>query len=196
MHLFELLEKFSSVDCTINFSSQQHIFHFNSNCPKYHVQRRLCPNKYYLRCTGSFILKEQTIKQRCNSKLNLKINNFFDNRTISKPNICRFFSYKLSLQPPQGFFMKELDISDPTTANLNKLFRRICLLHINNNFDKIGGVRKIVEVDETRFGPGVGSAGAESGYWVVGCSCRETKMTFTEIIENRFRKQLFTFIHK
>ena len=88
-----------------------------------------------------------------------------------------------------------LGLAQGTIVDYYNFFREVCFSDLLKKKEKIGGVGKTVEIDESMFGKRKFNKGKRvKGTWVVGGIEREGNGCFLRIVENRDKKTLIELI--
>jgi transposase-like protein len=94
----------------------------------------------------------------------------------------------------------ECSVSEVTAVHVFQLFRNVCGYVVKvQNFQKIGGDGKKVEVDETHVAVRKYHRGRElvsEHYWVVGGTCRESKKVFMTPVLDRTRQTIYQVLEE
>ena len=108
---------------------------------------------------GVFIeLKQETvvkkkIKVQCRKYMSQLKGTWFERHRVPFTVICRFVAYWALLKPPQHETLScELRLSDHTVVDWSNYLREVCIEVISQQSEKIGGVGKVVEIDEAKIG--------------------------------------------
>ncbi|XP_066253403.1 uncharacterized protein [Euwallacea similis] len=115
---------------------------------------------------------------------------------LSLENIMYFTVLWLRLGfPRQRFIMKELKCNSNTVVKWSSYCREVYIQWVLKNSEKIGGVGKIVEIDEAKFGKRKFNRGRRiQGKWIFGGFERDTKRVFLVPVENRTSQTLLQII--
>ena len=92
--------------------------------------------------------------------------------------------------------VKQLTTSMETVTDYKRYCRDVCFnVVLDESSDKIGGVGKTVEIDESKFGKMKYHKGRKiEGQWVFGGICREDKTMFLYTVEKRDKSHLIPII--
>lgn len=153
-------------------------------CPSCLKMIKINYNTFKFRCNKTYHDIDGNVK-RCYTTKTCTVNSFFHKSKVDLKNWGRFLTYKIFLKPKQSFLVKHLKLSTKTIVKMNNAFRLICLIDYERNFQPMGGIGSVVEVDESRFGPGDSSKRSKKGFWVLGGLERNTKRKFAIIVNNR-----------
>lgn len=171
------------------------IFKDNLECPVCYNPIKLSIIALQFRCNHRYCDELGQIA-KCHYKQNIAKNTIFENSKVDLQTWCRFFVYKIFLKPKQSFIVKHLKLTPRTVVEMNDIFRIICPINYEKNFKPLGGPNNIVEIDESRFGPGDSSVRAEQGFWVLGGVDRDTKNKFAVAVEDRTSEILLNQIKR
>ena len=99
---------------------------------------------------------------------------------------------------PNDHISRELKIGSEHTLVDWKIFaREVCLEILQEDNCKIGGIGKVVEIDESKFGKRKYQRGKRvDGIWVSGGIERDSKQCFFECVEDRSAETLVALIQK
>lgn len=87
---------------------------------------------------------------------------------------------------PSSVIVRETGLSRPTVTKLINAFREMLVVWLLENSAKIGGIGRIVEVDESAFGKRKYNRGRlTKTRWVVGGIDRDSKKCFLKIVKKR-----------
>ena len=104
----------------------------------------------------------------CNVEIPVRRDSFFANSKLSLQEITKFI-YFWTLKYMQDIVHYEMGISAPTVIDFYNFCREVCTILIEDESEQIGGVGKIVEVDESKFGRRKYHKGRRvEGVWVFG----------------------------
>jgi ISXO2-like transposase domain len=91
--------------------------------------------------------------------------------------------------------MYELKLASECVCNWRSFFREVCMDMLLNEAGMIGGVGKIVEIDESKFGKRKYNRGRRvEGRWVLGGVERGSKKCFLRVVEQRDKDTLVGII--
>ena len=136
--------------------------------------------------------------RRCRSTSSIRTDTFFSG---SKLSLCQMLTimYSWSRGCKQAQTMVDSSTSKNTMVDWYNFCRDICIKALeSHDFPKIGGVGKIVEIDESKFGKRKYHRGAyREGQSVFGGVERgNVKKMFLVAVPNRSQKTLMTYILK
>lgn len=130
----------------------------------------------------------------CNKKISIRTGSWFEKHKLTLEKvllITYFWVYKAS----ESFVRHELDIASQTVVDWYNYSREVCTCILEKSSEKIGGVGKIVEIDESKFGKRKFHKGRRvDGVWVFGGIERETKRCFFTTVADRTRETLLEII--
>ena len=173
----------------ITYSQKQGLIANNYLCSKCNVDMTVAPietviDKYAWRC------------KKCRSRKSIRRGTWFSNSHLSLSSILQltfFWCDKLE----RRIIRRELEISEATLVDWYNLCREICVEIMLNHCDTIGGLGKIVDIDESKIGKRKCNRGrAVEGKWVYGGVERNSNRCFLEVIEDRSRETLVPLIQK
>ena len=120
----------------------------------------------------------------CGQRLGLRSGSWFSNTKIPFLKMLRFMYCWSEEMTSVKFCEKQLDISIATTVDWNSYMREVCVAVITNQEKKlIGGVGKIVEIDESLFSKRKNNLGRVlPQLWVFGGICHESKECFLVVV--------------
>lgn len=90
----------------------------------------------------------------------------------------------------QKYCMAEVKVAEHTSCDWYNFCREVCMTVFLNENERIGGIGKIVEVDESKFGRGK----PVKGEWVFGGVERGTNKCFFRVVEDRMKETLLSVI--
>lgn len=131
---------------------------------------------------------------QCKSKISVATNSIFEKEKLSSVKIILlmyFFvhDFKYSDIKRECMDMDDTKISSSTISKWFKLFRKCCSFHITVKHSaegKIGGLNKIVEVDETWISERKYNRGRKvNGRWILGMIERKSENFRLEVIQNK-----------
>lgn len=142
---------------------------------------------HIFRCTRSRTL--------CGKRYSMLHGSWFANSNMPiHEQIMMLYCYSLELRSGQIEAM--IGVKRNAAADWQSYFRDICTIYVSEVSDaKIGGVGRVVEIDETKIMKRKNHQGRmltaeEHGYWVFGGICRETKETFFSMVPDRSERTL------
>lgn len=153
--------------------------------------------KFYLRKDSSFssdLHSWRCSNKQCSKKISVRRSSWFhhSNLTLEK---CLLITYFWVYQVSEQFVKHELDIANQTIVDYYNFNREVCTVILEKNSEKIGGVGKTVEIDESKFGKRKFHKGRRvEGVWVFGGIERETKRCFFKCVEDRTKDTLLSII--
>ena len=119
---------------------------------------------------------------------------WFEKSRLSIRQIIKLTYYWVEAYP-QRIVLHEMRISSHTLVDWYNFSREVCTNIIMESEKKIGGIGKIVEIDESKFGKRKYNKGKRvDGQWVFGGVCRETKECFLYTVEDRSKETLLALI--
>lgn len=142
---------------------------------------------------------KKIIRKRCNFKQSLRTKTWLANANLSPERCCMFLAYFMLLNPPHvTFLMNELQIGTHTVSDWSNFIREVLEYWvIRNSPTKLGGIDKIVEIDEAKFGKRKYNRGRiVDGEWVFGGLERGSKEVFMELVPDRSANTLLQIIKR
>lgn len=155
-----------------------------------------------LKCNSQMYLSESDntdgYKWRCKvckTSKTVRTNSWFSNSHLSMHKILQL-TYMWTYHFEQKHVIRELEISAPTVVDWFNFCREICTeIVLNRSTEKIGGINKIVEIDEAKFGKRKYNRGKHvEGQWVFGGVERGTNKCFLIAVNNRSANTLIPII--
>lgn len=135
---------------------------------------------------------KKTVK--CDKRVTIKRNSFFDNSHLSFKQILIFVHEWLHFSEINKI-MLETRISSRSATNWNDFAKDVTIEFVFNGSKKIGGPGKIVEIDESKFGKRKYHRGhAVEGQWVFGGVDRESGDFFLVPVEKRDAETLIKLV--
>jgi len=106
--------------------------------------------------------------KKCNFKQSIRAHSFFSASHLSLHLIVKVV-YFWAHQYPQHIVIHETGISEKTIIDFYNFCREVCSVVLEKFSEPIGGVGKIVEIDESKFGKRKYNRGKRvNGVWVFG----------------------------
>ncbi|XP_066152494.1 uncharacterized protein [Euwallacea fornicatus] len=147
------------------------------------------------------LLVKYSYCKTCKNRLEININSllFTCGRKYKKSKKVKKCALKKMQKeerfPRQQFTMKELKCNSNTVVKWSSYCRELCIQWVLKNSEKIGGVGKIVEIDEAKFGKRKFNRGRRiQGKLISGGFERDTKRVFLVPVENRTSQTLLQII--
>jgi hypothetical protein len=145
----ELLQRLSCIEDSISFYKEHNLLNLDRKCPKCYTIHAMklerdknCIDNFVLRCSSRI----------CRKKLSIRNGSFFEGSKLSLSDNMKFIF--LWVHKVSGELLQlETNIkSQTTTVDYRQFCRDICVgfLHTKSK-EKIGGVGKVVEIDESKF---------------------------------------------
>lgn len=151
-------------------------------------------NSLFYTCSKTY--RRQNRIRKCKTKKNAKKGTWFSKAHLSLEDIVYFVVLWLRLPfPRQNFIMRELHCSSKTVVDWSSFCRELCVQWVVEHSDKIGGIGKIVEIDEAKFGRRKYNRGRSiEGQWVFGGIDRESRKVFFVPVPDRTAQTLLNVI--
>ena len=106
--------------------------------------------------------------KNCSKKVSIRHKSWFDNSKLELQQIL-FITYFWVNRCDQQFVLHELEISHTTLVDWYNFCREVCITILEKCSRKIGGVGRVVEIDESKFGKRKYHKGRRvDGVWVFG----------------------------
>ncbi len=165
------------------------------------------PNCKVPRCTGKYYKIEDRASckigwrfrcQVCGHKIIPTKDTWFKNIKLDYEQAL-FVAFCFVCEEPICRAILQIDVNKNTGTNWYGYVRKVAEVIISNEFEKIGGIGKIVECDETHICSRKFHRGRylRSGQvWVFGGICREDNSTFFVEVSDRTRETLMTAMQK
>ncbi|XP_036339366.1 uncharacterized protein LOC118748792 [Rhagoletis pomonella] len=165
-------------------------------CPEGHpLKLKQCAQSvdgYVWRCTTAIKGKKKNV--RCDVYISLRKDTFFAKSRLSIFKIVAF-AYLWVKNLTLDVIMEELSISNHTASDWSSFCREVVYDGMVVNKNKIGGLGKVVEIDESKFGRRKYHRGHRvEGQWVFGGVERETNRCFLVPVEKRDKETLLKII--
>lgn len=132
--------------------------------------------------------------KQCGKKVSIREGSWFEKHKLTLEQILciiYFWIYKVD----QEFVKHELGICNQTIVDWYNFCREVCDCILFEDSEKIGGIGKTVEIDESKFGKRKYHKGRRvDGQWVFGGIERESKKCFFAAVEDRTSKTLVKII--
>lgn len=135
--------------------------------------------------------------RKCNRKTSIREGSWFKGTHLSLSRVVKL-TYYWVYQLPSEHIARELRIgSEHTLVDWKNFAREVCLDILEKDSECIGGVGKVVEIDESKFGKRKYHRGKRvDGVWVFGGIERGSKKCFFEAVEDRSAQTLIPIIKK
>lgn len=134
-------------------------------------------------------------KNPCYCKLSIRHNSWFSRSKLSLSSLLKLTYYWVNKTP--NFRTKfELEVgSNHTIVDYYNFCREVCVEILTKNCERIGGVNKIVEIDESKFGKRKYHRGKRvDGVWVFGGIERDSGRCFFVKVNDRKADTLLPII--
>ncbi|XP_050066193.1 uncharacterized protein LOC126555295 [Aphis gossypii] len=159
---------------------------------------KLCPHGDYAdgfvwRCR-QWSTTNNRKKIRCDFKQSIRKDTFFNKSHLSIYQIV-MFSYLWTENVSLSFIRKQIEIAQQSAVDWASFHREVVFDGMILRHEKIGGVGKVVEIDESKFGRRKYYRGHRvEGVWVFGGVERITGKCFLVPVERRDKETLLTVI--
>ena len=152
-------------------------------------------NVYLTKKEGSFYWKCGA--RACRKTISITKGSFFERSKLDfKVILCLIFCWIYEL-PIKFILADKLVSTNKSIADWKNFCHDVCVDILISDNRQIGGRGHIVEIDESKFGKRKYNRGrAVDGCWVLGGIDRETKETFSEIVEDRSAETLLPILIK
>ncbi|KAL7635659.1 UNVERIFIED_CONTAM: hypothetical protein RMT77_013476 [Armadillidium vulgare] len=157
----------------------------DENLLQFLYNHRVLPKKKICReCENEMWLDENNFlfvcRNKCNSSVSQLKGTIFENSDLSLKIISRFVMLWSQIHPPCPVLLQhELGMSAATVDYWCNKLREVCLHFIMTNSEPIGGVGKIVEIDEAKIDYKIFDGEQEiKGGWIFGGIERQSRKTF------------------
>lgn len=159
---------------------------------------RTCKQSLTIVKNYTFICRKTTVikkkKVTCNFKRSALKNTWFSKSKLDIGKIL-YMNYQWCCSVHSKFIRHDTGVSKPTQIDWNNFCREVCVYHCAKTECKLGGVGKVVEIDEAKFGKRKYERGRIiKGQWVIGGVERETKKLFLVPVEKRDQGTLINII--
>lgn len=131
-------------------------------------------NRYIYRCARRISHRKQK-KATCNHQTNALHGTFFHNTHLPLRTVALLVGIYLSRSTSrQMYACRELGLCSKTVVDWFSFIREVIVHYVERNSQKIGGIGKVVEIDEAKFGRRKYNRGRLlKGRWVLGGIERE-----------------------
>ncbi|KFM72405.1 hypothetical protein X975_25370, partial [Stegodyphus mimosarum] len=130
----------------------------------------------------------------CGSQKSIRYGSWFCNSKLRMDEIF-FLTYEMLRGTKTGAIQEQYFLASNTLANWRQFINKTILDYIELSTEKIGGIEKIVEIDESKFGKRKYTRGhAVERQWVFGGVERESGKLFLVALHNRSEKTLLGII--
>ncbi|KYN50227.1 hypothetical protein ALC62_04155 [Cyphomyrmex costatus] len=169
-------------------------------CPRCNVYIQCNIEKsFIISCAGKYykqIRNKRRKRQTCTFKISIFNGTWFSQANLNIQKICRFIAYFMLLNSPRQLFLEqELSLATHTVVDWINFCRELLAQWLKDNDEQIGGLNKIVEIDEVKFGRSKYNRGRIiSGQWLFGGIERDTSRIFVVSVRNRTAETLTSII--
>lgn len=142
-------------------------------------------DEYVYKCTN----------RKCNKKVSVRKGSWFESSHMTLEQVLKF-TYMWVWRCEQQFIMRECRIgSFSTIVDWCHFSREVCATILETESGPIGGIGKIVEIDESKFGKRKYHRGRRvDGVWVFGGIERGSRKCFLVTVEDRSAATLIPII--
>ncbi|XP_030752315.1 uncharacterized protein LOC115879561 [Sitophilus oryzae] len=173
-----------------------------TECPTCHRQVEINRETLQFTCQRRYQVDRRV--RKCRSRQSGKRGTWFALSKLKLEDIlymtvltCVYMMWLKMSFPRQSFIMRELSCSAHTIVDWSSFCREICINWCTRTSVPLGGIGRIVEIDETKFGKRKYNRGRIiEGQWVFGGFERETKKVFLVPVENRTVATLLAVIRQ
>ena len=133
--------------------------------------------------------------RKCNKKVSVRKGSWLEGSHMSLEQIL-LFTYMWVWKFEQQIIMRECRIGSPNTVvDWCNFCREVCATVLEMKSEPIGGVGKVVEIDESKFGKRKYHRGRRvDGVWVFGGIERDSRRCFLVTVEDRSAATLIPLI--
>ena len=150
--------------------------------------------RFVWRCQRNVSVRKQA-KKKCNFSKSAFGGTWFEDSKLKVKENLLFCAFYLDKQFSYDYAQRELGFSSKTVCGWGSFIREVLEHYTINNCKKIGGIGKIVEIDEAKFGKRKYNKGKRvERQWVFGAICRETREFFAVPVERRDKHTLLAII--
>lgn len=167
--LFELVRE---RDIFLDFLKDTGLIKSQLNCLKCQGEMKLrgkstLSDGFVFVCKNS-ITAEGGKRKKCEAQKSVRYGSWFTNSKLTLDEIF-FLTYELLIGTKTNDIMSQYSFSSRTLADWRQFVNEIILEFVEASSEKIGGVGKIVEIDESKFGKRkYGRGHYVEGQWVFG----------------------------
>ncbi|KAK9873686.1 hypothetical protein WA026_023686 [Henosepilachna vigintioctopunctata] len=169
-------------------------------CPKCNKMCKYYPSKNLFQCTTTMMQvnnHKKRVRVSCGFSMSAYKNTFFEKSKLSVTQICHFVVLWLCSGFRQIDYEDEMGWSSHTVVDWSNFCREVCLSTVIKSSEKLGGVGKIVEIDEAKFGKRKYNRGRIiEGQWIFGGIERQSKKIFLIPVPNRSKETLLEIINE
>ncbi|GBM72875.1 hypothetical protein AVEN_171656-1 [Araneus ventricosus] len=132
-------------------------------------------------CMGMDMIAKETVRKGSR----------FSESKLTIPEVL-ILTYLWVKKTPNDWIVDEMNVSEPTVVDWKSFCREVCVDKlVKDSKEKIGGVRMIVEIDESKFGKRKYNRGKQvDGKWVFGGVERGSKKSFFCMVQDRTAETL------
>lgn len=142
------------------------------------------------------LINSQLACEKCNVK-SIKVGSYFEFCRVLHPMLKLIFNFINNVN--HSTTSKLTGLARQTIGDYYQRFRYLCSIDLNKDQITLGGMGKIIEIDESMFAKIKHNRGKDlkrKQIWVFGLKDRDSGMTYMEVVKARYAATLLQIIYQ